>query len=1367
MVSQHPIPLSTTANSGDPLARRYRALSAGDQALVELLALDARPIAPGMLAELLRLCAPEPEWALAKSTEVAQRLLKLREFVSPSRVNEVRPRQEDAFRRAIVRGLLMSGRARRIAEALVDADVIRKVSLLESSFDHALRNRVRIAALLGGMRPDRLALGGYYDREPSENAIREIITLFDDDDGSAVALMPPTLAARLLAQLLWRQLMAPDPRAAGLYARGLVMLDDEDAQPVVWLPLFEHALLRGDTGVAARLGDRYPAAKSVATAATALLNGASAAAALADFESGLKMLRKVNGPRSMPMLLTGKLHFACLSVAETPQLIERRQKLAAVRDAWRDEEGAFGVAVWQLYTQASSAGRAFVEPPLPDVARADDWWWLALLLRWSGQPSSKHLAARLQYARNGAEQAGWTWLTAQIDSLRDALPDDQPAPVPALRDWVRPTPVWRKAIDALASALASDSGKTAKASSAGHSRLRILVSLKEDDARSGLGFEVAEQRARGDSFTTGRSLATPAGWRGALERVAPDDPDHRLLAAMISAPADGYYGYVASSRVVQALIEHPRVFASQPPHAPLKVRAGEAALRAQRLPDKRIKIAITPAQAALGDAFLIRHGDVIHIYRPDATLKRIGDILGEGLTLPEEAVGPLLQLLPDLGRKLRLDADLADFGIVERAAESGLVAQLETYRDGLSVRIVVCPLGDAGPAFPPGEGAESVLGTVDGMPCRALRELAAERVAFAALKDSGVLPDTLDAGERMEVESPDAALDLLGALQQQPNLTLAWRAGKPLRVSRPKAEGGLQVQVSAQRDWFAAKGGLALDDGSVIALSDVLRALPSAQGRYLRLDGDRVLALDGELRRRLQVLRSFADERGNVQVPKTAAFILESMLDEDSQRDHAFREQLQKMEAAQDLRPPLPADFQAELRDYQIEGFHFLMRLAAWGGGACLADDMGLGKTVQALALLSARAMLGPALVIAPTSVVANWRSEARRFAPNLSLRMYGDGDREQALAELGNGDVVMVSYGMLASNIEAFAAIRFASLVLDEAQAIKNSATLRAQAVRQLNADFRMAATGTPLENHLGELWSLFRVLNPGLLGSEEQFRRRFLQPLERDPRAPQRETLRRLIGPFLLRRTKAEVLSELPPRTEIVISVEPSDGEARLLAALRRQAVQAMAQGAMPTEQRRFHILAELTRLRRAACHPMLVAPELGLASSKLEHLVELVRELTDNRHRALVFSQFVDYLTLVRERLDAEGISYRYLDGSTPAKQRETEVAAFQAGEGSVFLLSLKAGGVGLNLTAADYVIHLDPWWNPAVEQQASDRAHRIGQTRPVTVYKLVLAGSIEEQILALHGAKRELIDQVIGEQATAAAISVDELLDLLND
>jgi SNF2 family DNA or RNA helicase len=243
--------------------------------------------------------------------------------------------------------------------------------------------------------------------------------------------------------------------------------------------------------------------------------------------------------------------------------------------------------------------------------------------------------------------------------------------------------------------------------------------------------------------------------------------------------------------------------------------------------------------------------------------------------------------------------------------------------------------------------------------------------------------------------------------------------------------------------------------------------------------------------------------------------------------------------------------------------------------------------------------------------------------------------------------------------------------------------------------------------------------------------------------------------------------VLTELPPRTEILLTVEPSVAEAQLLAAVKRQSLERLNNANLPPEQRRVQVLAEIMRLRRAACHPDLVAPELKITSAKLEQLVELVQELTDNRHRALVFSQFVDYLTLVRERLDKEGIDYQYLDGSTSQKNRDAAVAAFQRGEGKVFLLSLKAGGVGINLTAADYVIHLDPWWNPAVEQQASDRAHRIGQTRPVTIYKLVLKGSIEEQVIALHASKRELIDQVIEGQTSAAKMSVDELLALLAD
>jgi SNF2 family DNA or RNA helicase len=336
---------------------------------------------------------------------------------------------------------------------------------------------------------------------------------------------------------------------------------------------------------------------------------------------------------------------------------------------------------------------------------------------------------------------------------------------------------------------------------------------------------------------------------------------------------------------------------------------------------------------------------------------------------------------------------------------------------------------------------------------------------------------------------------------------------------------------------------------------------------------------------------------------------------------------------------------------------------------------------------------------------------------------------------------------------------------VLDEAQAIKNAQAQRTQAIRQLQADTRIATTGTPIENHLGELWSLMRILNPGLLGSQERFGKRFIAALERDPRAPEREILRKLISPFLLRRMKSQVLDELPPRTEIVLTIEPSPGEAALLAAVRRQALDRIAAGGVAEEGKRFHVLAELMRLRRAACHPSLVAPELNLTGAKLEHLVELVLELKDNRHRALVFSQFTDYLAIVRKAFDDNGISYQYLDGSTSPKNREIAVANFQNGLGDVFLLSLKAGGVGLNLTAADYVIHLDPWWNPAVEQQATDRAHRIGQTRPVTVYKLIVKGSIEEQILSLHGSKRELVDSVLGDQDVAKALSVEELVALL--
>jgi SNF2 family DNA or RNA helicase len=434
--------------------------------------------------------------------------------------------------------------------------------------------------------------------------------------------------------------------------------------------------------------------------------------------------------------------------------------------------------------------------------------------------------------------------------------------------------------------------------------------------------------------------------------------------------------------------------------------------------------------------------------------------------------------------------------------------------------------------------------------------------------------------------------------------------------------------------------------------------------------------------------------------------------------------------------------------------------------GACLADDMGLGKTVQALAAILLSAAKGPTLVVAPLSVLGNWMDECTRFAPTLVPRQFGQGDRGAFLDSLGPFDLVISSYGLLQSENEKLAAVSWQTVVLDEAQAIKNMNTKRSKAAMTLSARFRLVTTGTPVENHLSELWTLFRFLNPGLLGTWTHFREAYVLPVERDQDKEASHRLKKLIRPFILRRIKSDVLSDLPDKTEVDLDVVMSDEEAMLYEAQRQVSIAAIERaGEEGAGQKRIRVLAELTRLRQLCCHPSLILPDMPLTGSKLKVFGDLVRELLDSHHKALVFSQFVRHLTVLRTYLDGQGISYRYLDGSTPAAERRRQVDAFQNGEGDLFLISLKAGGFGLNLTAADYVIHMDPWWNPAVEDQASDRAHRIGQTRPVTVYRLIMKNTIEEKIIRLHKDKRDLAESILSGTDVSAAVSTDELLDLL--
>jgi SNF2 family DNA or RNA helicase len=464
----------------------------------------------------------------------------------------------------------------------------------------------------------------------------------------------------------------------------------------------------------------------------------------------------------------------------------------------------------------------------------------------------------------------------------------------------------------------------------------------------------------------------------------------------------------------------------------------------------------------------------------------------------------------------------------------------------------------------------------------------------------------------------------------------------------------------------------------------------------------------------------------------------------------------------------MPKGLRVTLRPYQRMGVAWLQFLQALGAGGILADDMGLGKTVMTLAFLLRRKQAegrAPSLVVCPTSVASNWIREAARFTPGLRVLLLHGPSRDATA--IGQRDVVITTYALLRRDIERLAALRFRCVVLDEAQNIKNADSATTRAANRLDASMRIALSGTPVENRLRELWSLSSFVNPGILGTVRSFETRFERPIVADRTSPIAAELRAIVRPFLLRRTKDDVLRELPPKIEVDRVVTLSEADKRMYDALAHTLRASIAQA---FEKRRLaptslSVFTALTRLRQMACDPRLVDATLAVSrgapdgdagdgpapSAKRGAFLDLVRELVAEGRRALVFSQFVQLLTLWRRDLDAEKIAYEYLDGATT--RREEVVDRFQNGTAPLFLISLKAGGAGLNLTAADTVIHCDPWWNPAVEDQATDRAHRIGQDKPVTVVRLIARGTIEEKILSLKDKKRALTKVVIGDDARA--------------
>lgn len=656
------------------------------------------------------------------------------------------------------------------------------------------------------------------------------------------------------------------------------------------------------------------------------------------------------------------------------------------------------------------------------------------------------------------------------------------------------------------------------------------------------------------------------------------------------------------------------------------------------------------------------------------------------------------------------------------------------------------------------------------------RDLHSEKAAVDFLQGSGLTShphgfETVFRPAGQDVEGPLQHLlsTLIPEMHQR-----GWQVQVESSFPGKVIKGEVECRVQEEQGWFSLELGVEVSGETVSLLPlllqwmqthpDLLQVLltdasceqveffPVGEGRFVPVGLHRLKSL---MRLLLEFYQSGPLD-GPLRIPRMAAALV---LEGDPEVRWAGEEDLfllaGKLRQLQEPTPrEAPAGLQAQLRSYQQEGVGWLQSLRETGLGGVLADDMGLGKTLQTLTHLLIEKEAGrlqkPALVVAPTSLMGNWVAEARKFTPELNTLVLHGNSRHQHFVKIGEADVVFTTYSLLIRDLAELQQHAYHLIILDEAQHIKNPPSKASQALKQLHATHRLCLTGTPIENHLGELWSLFRFLNPGLLPAEAEFRQLFRDPIEKTGDALMQERLSRLLKPLMLRRTKGEVARELPGKTERVVRLE-LQGEQRDAYEALRVATQDRLK--LEIEQRglarsQIHVLTALLKLRQLCCHPPLVHFEEARkvrGSVKLEWFKETLPEMLGRGQRVLVFSQFTSLLGVLEETLTGMGVPYALLTGQTA--DREGQVGRFQSGEVAVFLISLKAGGVGLNLTAADTVIHFDPWWNPAAENQATDRAYRIGQDKPVFVYKLVTEGTIEEKILALQEKKARLAHSVL--------------------
>lgn len=1107
--------------------------------------------------------------------------------------------------------------------------------------------------------------------------------------------------------------------------------------------------------------------------------------AITEFEDDLAKLKSLNNNEHAYFTgLEGLLFYICLLRTETPDFGRLREILSSIKTLQTGTIYQFAYEVLAAVAVAKESKKDFLSlgPKVfsPDL-NSIDALFLALADFWVEGRLDSELQLTLTKYYTLAVNNGYRWLARELAELlysttRQSLYQEeietfaQETATVSLLGAITHEEPWRKAIRELDKiANQPDTMEQAR-----RERLIWLISVDLDGTLTNL-IPREQKLSESGVWSKGRHLT--------LKKLAQQDlpylteHDQRICLAMRTDkdPLKGSTYSLDLDQAIMATIGHPLIFREDNQSVPIDVIDKEPELHIQES-GKTVQIGFLPFPHP-GQQIISQFESSFRlaVYQITPTHRRIADIVGpHGLHVPIESKDEVQQMIGGVAAHLTIHSDInspsARLKTIE--ADRTIYCHLVPVNNGFHFSMLVRPVKEGGQYLRPGQGSRTIISEIQGKGVQVCRNLADEeqRALIAVEACPSLLRHEIDNWEWLINDVHDC-LQLLSELQAMPHgVVVEWPKGERVRLrGGPSSKSPLYLKVKQRRQWFELEGQLHVDEDAILSLSEVLELIRKSRSRFIPMSDGHFFALSQDMYQQLDQLNTVTwQDKEHLQFsPLAAPFVLDLTRNAiQVETDSGWQDLEQRIKDAETYSPEIPSTLQTTLRPYQEKGFQWLSRLAYVGFGACLADEMGLGKTIQALTLILDQAQHGPVLIIAPTSVCFNWLDEIDKFAPTLNVTLFGGNERKKIVNKLTSLDVLVTSYGLLQQETELLCEKMWQVIVLDEAQAIKNMSTKRSRAAMSLKSRFKMLTTGTPLENNLGELWNLFNFINPGLLGTITQFNKRFAGPIEKDKDRDAQKRLKRLVNPFILRRLKSQVLDELPPRTEINLKVALSDEEAAFYESLRRNAL-AKLEAQQTTGNRQIQILAEIMRLRRACCNPALVSPGISIASSKMAVFEETIDELLANRHKVLVFSQFVDHLSIIRDFLENKGINYQYLDGSTPSRQRKARVDAFQSGQGDIFLISLKAGGLGLNLTAANYVIHMDPWWNPAVEDQASDRVHRIGQKLPVTIYRMITQGTIEEKIVALHRDKRELAENLLKGSEVSDKVSVDELLELLKD